>query len=276
MVENGVMNDVSPVRRRVVSDVLFVAGVVVLLGGVWLFVAKGTVLDPARLVGVLIGTERHKDVLEIMSEEMEPISADHVPSIFLEGGSAAGRGTYSAARPASSSRSGRNGGSSARPRSCSSGGSARSARAPRTTASSLRSGRRPSAAPPRGTSSGEESAGKRRLEARIKKKLERANALFSKGKYARAEKEYMALLKMLPKNRIQPLREKLSRSYHARAEAYYARRGFRKAEELLKASLHFNYKNIQARRLLVRTYMKLGLYSKARYHQKKLKELGGR
>ena len=110
-------------------------------------------------------------------------------------------------------------------------------------------------------------------EQTLKKLLEQANHLFRSWRYEEAEEAYVAIIKKLPELRALKLQRDVSNMFFNQGMKFYKDKQYKKALNVLRIAIHFDAKNKLAHKFTAKTYRKLNLGSKAKYHERMAKKL---
>ena len=213
-------------RARLISNLGFVAGGMVLFFSLWYIVGKGTSFDLGLMVGSLLGSNEKPAEFEeapyLAGLDLEPLDPKRVPPIFLD-------------EPPP----------------------------PPTVA----------ARPPQPDPAEE----RQRQEQKLKEALNEANHQFRSWQFPQAEKSYMAVIKVLPRDRALKLQKDVCTMFFKRGVRFYKEKRYTKALDVLRIALHFDPNNRLAHQYLARCYRLLGKGGKAKYHERmvaKLKKRG--
>ena len=110
-------------------------------------------------------------------------------------------------------------------------------------------------------------------ELTLKKLLEQANHLFRSWRYEEAEEAYVAIIKKLPELRALKLQRDVSNMFFNQGMKFYKDKQYKKALNVLRIAIHFDAKNKLAHKFTAKTYRKLNMGSKAKYHERMAKKL---
>ncbi len=110
-------------------------------------------------------------------------------------------------------------------------------------------------------------------ELQLKKALEEANHQFRKWQFIQAEKSYMSVIKVLPRDRALKLQRDVCTMFFKRGVRFYKEKRYSKAIDVLRIALHFDPNEGLAHQYLARCYRLLGKGGKAKYHERMVKKL---
>lgn len=204
-------------RAKLISNIGFVVGGLVLFSAIWYIIGKGTAWDPLRIGASILGIkETAAGPVAEASLDLDPIDPTVVPAIFLD------------------------------------------------------------EAPPPPTpvpTSTEEPTAEDRRKAELKKELDNANELFKAWKFTEAEKTYVDVIKLLPEEQALKLQSDVATMFFKAGLRFYQGRQYTQALDVLRITIHFDAKHVEAHRYLARSYRKLGQSDKAGYHERMVSKL---